>query len=128
MSWLKKKHKEVLNYLHMSPSAYKFDSFVRSWNSANPIDWQNVNVPFEPQLVSIILPAFNGEEYISEAMDSILAQTYRNIEVIAVNDGSHDKTGKILDSYAANDPRVSDDVVSRREAGARRIFDMDQHR
>ncbi len=106
MRWLNKKIRETRNYLHMSPSAYEFDSFVRSWNKNSPINWRNVTVPFEHGLVSIVLPAFNGEKFVSEAMESILSQTYQNIEVVAINDGSHDKTGEILDDYAAKDSRV----------------------
>lgn len=50
-------------------------------------------------LVSIITPCYNGESYISRYLDSILAQTYNNIELIIINDGSTDKTGTIIKSY-----------------------------
>jgi glycosyltransferase involved in cell wall biosynthesis len=50
--------------------------------------------------VSIIIPVYNCENYISRCLDSILKQTYKNIEVIVVNDGSTDNTQKILDEYA----------------------------
>ena len=106
MRWVTRKYKEILNYLCMSPYAYKFDTFVRSWKITNPINWLGVHVPFDSGLVSIILPSFNGEELISEAMDSLLAQTYQNIEIIAINDGSSDRTGEILESYATKDSRV----------------------
>lgn len=51
------------------------------------------------KLVSIITPCYNGEAYISRFMDSILAQSYQNIELIVVNDGSMDRTEEILLSY-----------------------------
>lgn len=51
------------------------------------------------QLVSIIIPAYNVEKYITEAVDSALAQTCKNIEVIVVDDGSTDGTKKVLSSY-----------------------------
>ena len=53
---------------------------------------------FNP-LVSIIIPVYNGSNYVKEAIDSALAQTYKNIEIIVVNDGSTDNTEKIVKSY-----------------------------
>ena len=49
--------------------------------------------------VSIIMPVLNGEKYIVEALDSILAQTYKNYELVAVDDGSTDRTKEILHEY-----------------------------
>lgn len=59
---------------------------------------------FNP-LVSIIIPVYNGSNYVGEAIDSALAQTYKNIEVIIVNDGSTDNTEDIVKSY--KDKRIS---------------------
>lgn len=55
-------------------------------------------------LVSIIVPTYNDEKYISETINSILSQTYKNFEIIVVDDCSTDKTVVILDSF--NDPRI----------------------
>lgn len=55
-------------------------------------------------LVSVIMPVYNGEKYLREAVDSILAQTFIDFEFIIIDDGSTDATAKILDSYA--DPRI----------------------
>lgn len=52
-----------------------------------------------PPLVSVVMPVYNGERYLREAIDSALAQTYRNIEIIVVNDGSSDGTEAIAKSY-----------------------------
>ncbi len=49
--------------------------------------------------ISVILPAYNGERYIRESVESVLRQTYRDFEFIVVDDGSTDKTRKILDEY-----------------------------
>ena len=49
-------------------------------------------------LVSVIMPAYNAEKYIQEAIDSILNQSYANLELLIFDDGSSDSTRKIIDS------------------------------
>ena len=66
-------------------------------------------------LVSVILPVYNGEEFVNDALASALSQTYQNLEVIAVNDGSTDGTRAILDRRAATDPRLR--VVNQENGG-----------
>ena len=56
--------------------------------------------------VSIVVPIYNVEKYLHECVDSILAQTLKEIEVILIDDGSPDRCGEIVDEYAAKDPRV----------------------
>lgn len=56
--------------------------------------------------VSIILPVYNVEAYLSRAIESLIKQTYQNIEIILVDDGSMDQSGKICDSYAEKDTRI----------------------
>ena len=51
-------------------------------------------------LISVIVPVYNLENYIVRTLDSILSQTYKNIEVIVVDDGSTDSSAKIIDDYA----------------------------
>lgn len=57
-------------------------------------------------LVSIITPAYNAAEYIAETIESVLAQTYSNWEMLIVNDCSKDNTVEIVQSYAAKDNRI----------------------
>ena len=66
-------------------------------------------------LISVIVPVYNVEEYVKRCVDSILAQTYTSLEVILVDDGATDDSGKICDEYAGNDTRVR--VVHKRNGG-----------
>ena len=56
--------------------------------------------------VSVLMPVYNGERYLREAVESILNQTYSDFEYIILDDGSSDSTGSILDEYAARDRRI----------------------
>lgn len=67
------------------------------------------------QLISIIVPVYNVEEYLKECIDSILNQTYKNLEIILVNDGSTDKSGSICEDYAKVDSRIK--VVHKKNGG-----------
>ena len=57
-------------------------------------------------LVSVILAVKDGYETLSKTLNALLVQTYSNIEVIVVNDGSTDKTGKLLEEYSRKDSRI----------------------
>ena len=57
-------------------------------------------------LVTVIVPVYNVEKYLAECLDSICAQTLKNIEIICMNDGSTDLSGDILAQYAARDSRI----------------------
>ena len=64
------------------------------------------NVMNEGPLVSVILPVYNGEAFAAAAVESALRQTYRNLEIIIVDDGSHDNTLAALEAKAAGDSRI----------------------
>lgn len=66
-------------------------------------------------LVSIIVPVYNTEKYLAECIDSIILQTYPNIEIICINDGSTDKSLLVLEKYAKKDSRVK--ILSQKNAG-----------
>ena len=57
-------------------------------------------------MVSVIVPVYKVEDYIRECLDSILAQTYPDFELILVDDGSPDDSGRICDDYAKGDNRI----------------------
>jgi glycosyltransferase involved in cell wall biosynthesis len=66
----------------------------------------NVVVNLDLPLVSVIIPAYNAEMFIERTLKSVLSQTYKNIEVLVVNDGSQDRTAEIVKSIAEQDQRV----------------------
>lgn len=56
--------------------------------------------------IAIILPVFNASKYLESCLQSILSQTFTNFIIFAINDGSTDESGNILDKYASLDPRI----------------------
>src|SRR3954466_9959659 len=58
------------------------------------------------KLVSIVLATYNGEAFLAKQLESLFNQTYRNIEVVAVDDGSSDKTLDILNEFAGRHPKM----------------------
>lgn len=57
-------------------------------------------------LISIIVPVYNAEKYLSKCIESLINQTYKNLQIILVDDGSTDSSGFICDSYAMRDSRI----------------------
>ena len=57
-------------------------------------------------LVSIVIPVFNAECFLVECVESIINQTYKDLEIILVNDGSTDSCAEIIESYANKDNRI----------------------
>lgn len=65
--------------------------------------------------ISIIVPIYNVEKYLQKCVDSILCQTYKNLEIILVNDGSPDNCPAICDEYAKKDKRIK--VIHKQNGG-----------
>ena len=63
-------------------------------------------------MISVIVPVYCVEQYLQKCIDSILNQTYRDFEVILIDDGSSDSSPKILDDYAKNDSRMANLFLS----------------
>lgn len=85
---------------------------------------QNIVVEFDPiyeacieqpDIVSVIVPVYNVEKYLPRCLDSILAQTLKNIEIICVNDGSTDGSFQILNQYATKDKRIH--IINKKNGG-----------
>lgn len=66
-------------------------------------------------MVSVIIPVYNVEKYIHECLDSVIGQTYQDLEIIIVDDGSPDHCGEICDDYATQDARIR--VIHQKNGG-----------
>ena len=66
-------------------------------------------------MISVIIPVYNVEKYLSQCLESVLAQTYNDFEVVLVDDGSPDSSGAICEEYACKDSRVR--VIHQKNAG-----------
>jgi glycosyltransferase involved in cell wall biosynthesis len=91
---------------HMSWYTYAFDTYKRERMETYSADMQGLRCPYVPGMVSVVLPVYNGADMLEESLQSILDQTYTNFELIAIDDGSTDETGAILDRYAERDARI----------------------
>ena len=98
---------------------------VRAWATGGGLSSERVvrsnPVELEPESapnVSVIMPAYNHERYVVAALNSVLAQTHRSLEIIAVDDGSSDATGALLDDCAAHCRSHALTVVHQSNAGA----------
>lgn len=80
-------------------------SYSNSTNITNSIELNMIEDDFRPK-ISVIVPCYNVEKYVEECLESIINQTYSNLEIILVDDGSKDSTGSILDRYATKDDRI----------------------
>ena len=65
--------------------------------------------------ISVIIPVYNREKSLKKCLDSVMGQTYKNLEIILVDDGSKDSSGVICDEYAAGDSRIK--VIHQQNAG-----------
>ena len=67
------------------------------------------------ELISIVVPVYNVERYIDDCLKSLINQSYKNIEILLVDDGSTDNSGKICDEYAKKDKRIK--VIHKENGG-----------
>lgn len=90
----------------VSRPARRFLRYKRARSKLCPGGLSALRVPGVEGLTSIVLPVYNGEAYLRAAIDSVLAQTRAEFELIVVDDGSTDNTPQILAEYDSRDPRV----------------------
>lgn len=99
--------------------AYQEDQFRRpdapAWRR-QPVDWAALDRLRQRPLVSVILPVYNAADTLSAALDSVLAQTLPDLEVLCLNDASPDASQAVIDSYVQRDPRVRS-LVNERNLG-----------
>jgi glycosyltransferase involved in cell wall biosynthesis len=91
----------------LSSLEYEFFKYKITRNKYFNFDPTKIDYPYEKDLVSIILPVYNGEKTISATIKSILKQSYKNFELIIVDDGSTDKTPAMLQKFKEADTRIS---------------------
>lgn len=85
-----------------------FQMYYSKYNEAYPVAYKKAKEIYDKSnpKVSIIMPCYNAEKYIEKAVQSVLDQTYRNFELIIIDDDSTDKTWEIIEQYAKKDFRV----------------------
>lgn len=75
--------------------------------------------------ISIVVPVYNVEKYLEKCLESIINQTYHNIEIILVDDGSTDKSGELCDSYRVKDQRIN--VIHKKNGGLASARNVGMH-
>ena len=95
-----------MHHIFLSPERLVYYDMLRERDGATPRNFAALSAAGQQGLVSIILPVYNGERYLREAIDSVRAQTYTDWELIVVDDGSTDASATIVQEYADNDTRI----------------------
>ena len=79
-------------------------------------------------MLSVIIPVYNTSEFLPRCLDSILGQSYTDIEIICVDDGSTDESSRVLSEYAARDNRIrvitkdNEGIVRARKTGIENVY------
>ena len=97
-----------LNFLSFFSKGTKSFKKMKSYlHHTSPLKSADIRNNCCKGMISVVLPVYNCEKYLAESIHSVLSQTYTNIELIIVDDGSTDSSGKIADSFISADDRVS---------------------
>ena len=101
-------------YINMLKDQFKLQE--KNYKKINSLKKNEVEEKkMEKPIVSVILPVYNVAPYLRQSLDSLINQTLKNIEIICVDDGSTDESGKILDEYREKDERIK--VIHKENAG-----------
>lgn len=85
---------------------YSFIDYKKQRNNGYMLNINRISVPYVKDLVSVVLPVYNGADYVELSIESVLSQSYSNFEFIIIDDGSTDGTLSILNRYAEKDTRI----------------------
>lgn len=114
-AWLRA-NGDLLETLEFDDQAFIAEALARA---GKQIVHDRIYVEHQPPtalpLVSVVVPAYNAERYLDRCVQSVVDQTYRNLEIIIVDDGSTDSTGSLSDAWAAKDGRVQ--VIHKQNGG-----------
>lgn len=96
-----------------------FQMYYSKYNDACPVAYKKAKNIYDKSnpTVSIIMPCYNAEKYIEKAIQSVLEQTYRNFELIIIDDNSDDKTVQIIEKFAKQDFRIKYLIKNKSERG-----------
>lgn len=108
------KNDDVTNTVMQDKIGMTMDKFIYQANVPVYVKHAEAYKDVLPK-VSIVIPVYNVETYISECIDSVINQTLKDIEIVCVNDGSPDNSLSIIEKYASKDKRIT--VISRKNGG-----------
>lgn len=98
--------RKILSKDKLSLEEYKYYRYKKNRVNNYYIDSSKIRHKHEKDLVSIVIPIYNDEKYLNQTLDSILNQTYKNIEIIIVNDITNDKALDIVNKYQIKDKKI----------------------
>ena len=82
----------------------------------------NIPMAKQSEKVSVLIPMYNVEQYFARCIESVINQTYKNLEIVIVDDGSEDQRGAIAEQYAAKDDRIK--IIKQRFPNGQSVFSI----